>query len=216
MGSDGKSIAEDVTYADGYSASMSGEKSEGAEPAPGLVPVAAAAAVALLLALYWTHGVPKSPSLGWDESMHADLPALRILLALKRGEVRAAFDALLGCAQYPFAYPCFLAAVQAVFGVGEAVCRATGTVLWCPPLFGLFLLVRESSSGDRLSPWLAMAFGALSPMALAFAGTLFLEIPFACVSVFALRAWLRRASRPSTRSEIAAGAWITACVFTKF
>jgi hypothetical protein len=195
---------------------MSGEKSEPVPRASGLVPVAAAAAVALALALYWTHGLPRTPSLGWDESMHADLPALRILLALKRGEVRAAFDALLGCAQYPFVVPSFLAAVQAFFGVGEAVCRAADTVLWCATLFGLFLLARESSRGDRLSPWLAMSFGALSPMALAFAGTLFLEIPFACVSVFALRAWLRRETRRSTRSEIAAGAWIAACIFTKF
>lgn len=216
MGSDGKSIAEDVTYAAGYSASMSGEKSEPVGRAPGLVPVAAAAAAALALAAYWTRGLSRSPSLGWDESMHADLPALRILLALKRGEVRAAFDVLLGCSQYPFVVPCFLAAAQAVFGIGEAVCRAANTVLWCATLFGLFLLGRESSKGERLPPWLAMAFGALSPMALAFAGTLFLEVPFACASVFSLRAWLRRGSHPSMRSELAAGAWITACLFTKF
>ena len=195
---------------------MSAENSEAVGLPKSRVAVVAAAAAAALLAVYWTHGIPRSPSLGWDEAMNADLPALRMLHSLKRGEVRAAFDALLGCSQYPFVFPSFLAAVQGIFGVGEAVCRAAGTVLWCATLFGLFLLGREVSQKGSLAPWLAMAFGALSPMALAFAGTLFLQIPFACASVFALRAWLRRSSHPGTRSELAAGAWIAACIFTKF
>jgi nitrate reductase NapE component len=195
---------------------MSAENSEAVDQPSSRAAVVAAAAVASLLALYWTHGIPRSPSLGWDEAMHADLPALRMLYALKRGEVRGAFDTLLGCSQYPFVYPSFLAAVQAVFGVGEAVCRAAATVLWCATLFGLFLVGREVSPKGSLAPWLSMAFGALSPMALAFAGTLFLEIPFVCASVFALRAWLRRSSHPGRRSEITAGAWIAVCLFTKF
>jgi hypothetical protein len=198
---------------------MSAEKNESAGRRSRVTETCAAAAIALALALYWMHGMPRSPSLGWDESMNADLPALRILHAVKAGELRAAFDAALSCSQYPFVYPVVLAAVQGIFGVGESVCRATGTAVWCAALFGLFLLGRELSreEGHRsLTPWIAMALGALSPMALAFAGTLFLEIPFACASVYALRAWLRRSSRPRNGSEIAAGSWIAVCLFTKF
>ncbi len=210
---------QDVTYAPGYSASMSGERSESAGRTSCIVRTAIAAAISLALALFWTCGLVRSPSWGWDESMHAELPALRMLLALKSGEVRAAFDALLGCSQYPFVHPAVLATVQSVFGVGEAVCRATGTVVWCAALFGLFLLGRELSreEGERsLTPWIAMGLGALSPMALAFAGTLFLEVPFACAMIFALRAWLRRGEASGSGREIRAGAWIAACLFTKF
>ncbi|HEV8111524.1 MAG TPA: hypothetical protein VGR31_02015 [Planctomycetota bacterium] len=198
---------------------MSAENSESVDRPSGAVPTLCAAALAIALGVWWTRGMVLTRSLGWDESMHADLPAVRMLLALKRGEVHAAFDALLGCSQYPFVFPVVLAVVQGIFGIGEAVCRATGTVLWCTTLFGLFLLGRELAGDQRersLAPWIGMAFGALSPMALAFAGTLFLEIPFACASVFALRAWLRRGSRPGRGSEIAAGAWIAVAVFTKF
>jgi hypothetical protein len=177
--------------------------------------ILAAGAVALALALYWTHGIPRTQALGWDEATNAALPSARMLLSLKSGDVRGAFDALLGCSQYPFLYPAYLTAAQAVFGLGEAVCRAATTVLWCASLFGIFLVAREVD-GRKLSAWLATAFAALSPMALAFAGTLFLEVPFACASVFAIRAWLRRRSRPSPRRELVAGAWIAACLFTKW
>jgi hypothetical protein len=69
-------------------------------------------------------------------------------------------------------------------------------------------------------PWLAMALGALSPLALEYAGTLFLEIPFTCAAVFALRAWMRRRgaanARERVRRELAAGAWIALAFFVKF
>ncbi len=195
---------------------MSPAKREiGAGGGRGALEVFVAGAVALTLALYWTHGIPRTPALGWDESMNAGLPAARTLLALRSGDVRGAFDVLLGCSQYPFLYPAYLTAVQAVFGLGEPVCRAATTVLWCAALFGIFLLAREVDE-RKLSAWLATAFAALSPMALAFAGTLFLEVPFACASVFALRAWLRRRKAPGVRRELAAGAWIAACFFTKW
>src|SRR6185436_3018739 len=131
------------------------------------------------------------------------------------GDVRGAFDALLGCSQYPFVYPAFLAAVEGIFGFGEATCRAATTALWCGAIFGVFLLAREVEE-EGIGPWIAAAFAALSPMALAFAGTLFLEVPFACASVFAIRAWIRRRRRPGTAGELAAGAWIALCLFTKW
>ncbi len=162
-----------------------------------------AAGLALVLAIAWIPFLPRTPTWGWDESMHAELPALRMLLSLK-------LDALLDCAQYPFGYPLVLAFAQGIFGVGEAVARATTTAIWCVALFGLYLLAREASVSRR-APWIAMGLGALSPMALAYAGTLFLEIPFVCASIWTLRAWMRRGIAP-----FRAGAWIAACLFTKW
>lgn len=193
--------------------------------------VAWAALVALGLALVWSIPVSTAKSWGWDESMHAELPAARMLVGVQNHEFRAAIDTLLDCSQYPFAYPVLLAAAQSVFGISEKVCRVTGTALWGLALFGLYLLVREvldkmaaargqRSRGDRLAPWLAMSLAALSPLALAYSGTLFLEVPFTCASIFALRAWLRRGAdldpRVAHRRELCAGAWIALCLFTKF
>jgi len=192
-------------------------------------------AAAIVLALAWTIPLSREKSWGWDESMHAELPAARMLVALELGRIGDAADALLGCAQYPFVYPSVLAAVELVFGMSEQVARVLGTLLWCAALFGLFLLGREiadrleraqrdagrgrddgseranAERAWRMVPWLTMALGALSPLALAYSGTLFLEVPFTCVAVFALRAWMRReneidASADRPRSDLATGA----------
>src|SRR5437868_6536801 len=68
----------------------------------------ASAAVAIVLGVWLAMTTPSSPALGWDESMHAQLPAARIALALRAGEVRLAVDAVLGCAQYPPVWPSVL------------------------------------------------------------------------------------------------------------
>jgi hypothetical protein len=173
------------------------------------------------LALCWTLTLSDARAWGWDESMHAELPAARILLALQHGDFAGAHTALLDCQQYPFVWPLVLAAVQAVTGISEHACRVAGTLAWCWTLFGLFLLGRELGarvqpklSGARFLPWALLACGALSPLALAYAGTLFLEVPFACMAVWALRAWVRR-DGTATR-ELAAGEWITLALFTKW
>jgi hypothetical protein len=191
--------------------------------------------VAGALALTWSLALSRAQSWGWDESMHAELPAARMLVAAQAGELRASIDALLGCSQYPFVYPVCLALAQAVFGLSEHVARVAGVVTWCATLFGLFLLGREVARRVRrervsahdagaksleLVPWLAMALGALSPLALAYAGTLFLEVPFTCAAVFTLRAWLRRVdevdARVLSRRDLAAGAWLATAFFVKF
>ena len=109
---------------------------------------------------------------GWDESMNASYPSARLALAVRGGEWKAAAGAIHECKLYPFAYPALLGAVQVVLGVSEQVCRVVGRLLWCGGLFGLFLLAREivrgaNERGARLVPWLALALGALCPMALA-------------------------------------------------
>jgi hypothetical protein len=60
----------------------------------------------------------------------------------------------------------------------------------------------------------ALLLAISSPLGVAYSGTLFLEVPFACAMVFALRAWLRR--RGSARAEHAAGALAALAFFTKF
>ena len=60
---------------------------------------------------------------GWDESMHAELPAARIALYLRMGDLGGAFDAIHSCTQYPFVWPTLLGLAQALTGPSEAVAR---------------------------------------------------------------------------------------------
>ncbi|MBK7643431.1 MAG: hypothetical protein IPJ19_10335 [Planctomycetes bacterium] len=188
---------------------------------PGRRDALIAFAICVGLAFYWTLSLSDARAWGWDESMHAELPAVRILLYLKQGDVAGAHNALLDCSQYPFVWPLVLAGVQFFTGVSEHACRVAGTLAWCWALFGLFLLGRELGArieprlkGARWIAWVLLGFGALAPLALAYAGTLFLEVPFACMAVWALRAWVRRDG--SATRELAAGEWITLALFTKW
>ena len=60
---------------------------------------------------------------GWDEAMHAALPAARILVGVQMGELGQAADALAGCDRYPFVFPLILAAGQGVVGIGQDEAR---------------------------------------------------------------------------------------------
>lgn len=185
-----------------------------------------ALAACFVLALVWTIPLSRERAWGWDESMHAELPAARVVLALKDGDFGGVFDAINGCAQYPFVWPCVLALVQLVTGISEHACRIAGTLAWCATLFGVFLVAREVvralrvargvRNGDRVAPFAALVLAAACPLALAFAGTLFLEVPATCALVWSLRAWLVRRREGSRRAELAAGAWIALLLFTKF
>jgi len=181
-----------------------------------------AIALALALAVFWRVTLPDSPAWGWDESMHAELPAVRMLVALRHFDLGHAFDALLDCSQYPFVWPVCLAAAQAVFGISEVVARSVGIAAWAAALVGIYLLARELECAlprERARgwlPWIAFTLAALSPLALDYAGTLFLEVPFTCAAVYALLAWVRLSRAPSNRGAYMAGAWITLALFTKF
>lgn len=180
---------------------------------------------AAVLAGLWIATLPTSPTYGWDESMHVVLPAERMRVALAEGRIGLAFDALLDCAQYPFVEPVLLAFVQSLFGASESVARALGIVEWCATILGVFVLTRlviESMDPERrppaawIAPWLAFVFAALSPLALGFAGTLFLEIPSAAASVWTLVAWLWLWREPTRKRALVAGALITVALFTKW
>ncbi|MBM3978079.1 MAG: phospholipid carrier-dependent glycosyltransferase [Planctomycetes bacterium] len=187
-------------------------------------------------------GVSMRDSWGWDEATHAELPAARMLLAAQAGRWDEASDVLLDCQQYPPAYPVLLASVQSMTGVSELACRRTGRVLGALAVLGAWLLAVEllrqrrieaARRGEPLSPsdgWSAReqlaallppVLLALSPLFLHYSGTLFLEVPFACVSLYTLRAWLQRAgdgvrADGGLARELLAGAGIALCVFTKW
>ncbi|MBL8862749.1 MAG: hypothetical protein JNK02_12180 [Planctomycetes bacterium] len=165
--------------------------------------------------------VPASPALGWDESMHALLPAARVVEALRAGQPGVALEALLGCAQYPPAWPAVLALAQLPGGVSEALARAVTSLAWGAALVCVVLLARRAAVGDaradpRVAGWTALAFGALSPLAASYAGTLFLEVPSALAVGLALWAWLWRADAPSRAREVVAGLAIVLALFTKW
>lgn len=186
--------------------------------------------IALSLGLIGAASVSMARSMGYDEAMHAELPAARMAVAAQMGEGSNFFDALLGCQQYPFGYPFLLACVQWIGGVSEFACRATGRMLWAFALLGIFLVARElvrgwpskgapGPSSLNWMPWIAMALAAISPLALSYSGTLFLEVPFTTVAVFATYAWLRRRAddqRSKPRADVIAGAMLALGLFTKF
>lgn len=173
--------------------------------------VVVAALLALVVGWVYASGVDESRTWGWDESMHAGLPAERIALALNADAAGEVADVIHGCMQYPFVWPLFVGLVHARSGaitepavvrnwVGypadiETQGRKLGRWNLGLLLFGLVLLARECWRGTR-SPWglfLAPLLALVSPLLIDFSGTWFLEVPFATVATFALWAWLGRA-----------------------
>ncbi len=180
---------------------------------------------AVLLVAAWAHfyvgGVSMERSRGWDEAMHAELPAARMQLAAGRGDFGAAARVALDCQQYPPAYPALVAAGYSITGVQEVWGRRFGRLLQALGLGGLFLLGRRLvRSWDPEGVWreavppAALLLGMLSPLWLAYSGTFFLEGPTLTVSIFTLLAWLGRDGRPSR--ELLAGSLATLAFFTKF
>ncbi len=175
----------------------------------------------------WTSGVSNDSSLGWDESHHAGAPAAAMALQLRAGHPISAAQVAVECQQYPFVYPAYLASVQTVFGVSERTARRSSRALWVLGLVGIALCgvtlgrcLRPEPDGALPVALLAAMVALGSPIALAFSGTLFLEVPFLTASAFAFWAWLRRDGELSGwrcyRRELLAGALIAIAFFTKF
>lgn len=185
-------------------------------------PVLVSLALCLFLALSYqlfVHAGRNVDSWGWDESMHAELPAARMVL----GDPGQAVDALMECEQYPFVFPVVLAAGQALFGVSEDVARGTAFGLWVlVGLSALALLGRELGRRVGRTKELAVALPLLSftsPLVWRYAPSLFLEVPFLTVSTLAVWAWLRRgdgAAQWRRGRELLAGALVAAAFFTKW
>ncbi|MBK8178429.1 MAG: hypothetical protein IPK67_05935 [Planctomycetes bacterium] len=189
-----------------------------------------AALLCAVLAILWGSSVSMSHSLGYDEAMHAEAPALRLLAGVQQGEWGTVGAAFFGCEQYPFGYPLLLALVQACTGPSELACRVTGRVLFALTVFLIFLITERAARGAvdrgaldstraRFAPWIALGFAALSPLALAYSGTLFLEGPFLAAAAASVHLWLarREALGPrAARLEILTGLLLAAAFFTKF
>ena len=196
---------------------------------PGLAPslspgLGRAVWVVLAVLAVFVPAVDSTRAWGWDESMHAELPAVHMLLAAQDGDWTGAARVAVECHQYPFGYPLMLAAAQAVFGISEAVCRATGRVMWGALALAVFLVVREvvgrrgrPARGDEIAPWLGLGLVLASPLTMAFAGTLFLEIPVATAATLAVWLWLRRQnSSRGFAAQVICGCAVAAVFFTKF
>ncbi len=159
---------------------------------------------------------------GWDESMHAELPAVRIALCFRAGDIGGVFDAVHSCTQYPFVWPALLGVVQAVTGPSEVMARMMGVFLWGLTMVGVHQFTRLVAARigmqqrqSSVASWGALAACATSPLAAAYAGTLFHAVPSACVTIWTLVAWMRRdPERP--RTDLIAGAAFALAFFTKF
>jgi hypothetical protein len=79
---------------------------------------------------------------GWDESMHAALPAARMLVGVQEGQFGQSADALLECNRYPFVFPLVLAAGQSLLGIGQDEARWVAWLFWV--LVGTWGLDRKS------------------------------------------------------------------------
>jgi hypothetical protein len=202
-----------------------------AHPAPAARQKWWALALCCVLALYWGWGYRDASSWGWDESMHAELPAARLVLATQAVRPAAAMAAVHDSDRYPIVYPAMLAVPQFFFGISEDNARRSSVAIWCLALFALWLLGVELARAARgpdgeprpneaFVPWIALAFGAASPLGLALGYSLFLEAPFVLTGALALRGWLRRGAHLGEDGrfvrERRAGAWFVLAFFTKF
>ncbi|MEM1451712.1 MAG: hypothetical protein AAGI22_21550 [Planctomycetota bacterium] len=194
----------------------------------------AAALATLVLAALLVQGTAEAlrsgNAWGWDETMHAELPAAQLVLHARAGELGAAAGVVHDCERYPFVVPVLLAAWQGVFGIGEASARYCG--VWLFLLVGLpavALLARTVA--QRIAPDArevatdAALLGALaaasSPLARRYAPTLFLEPAAVITMALALQAWLARglagaSPRRARLRDVGAGVWLAATFFVKF
>lgn len=200
-------------------------------PAPAARQTWWALAICIALGLYWGWGFTDELSWGWDEAMHAELPAARLVLSTEAIRPAAAMAAVHDSDRYPIVFPALLAVPQFLFGISEDVARRTAVAVWCAALFAIFLLGRElaraargsdgaARRGEAWVPWLALAFAAASPMGLALGSSLFLEAPFVLTGALAMRGWLRRGAHLGEDGRLVrerrAGAWFVLAFFTKF
>jgi hypothetical protein len=176
--------------------------------------------VAGLLFQIATYATRDVDAWGWDESTHVELPAARLVLA---SGLRARLDVLNDCDQYPFVVPVYLAGVQALFGIDEAVARGALFGLWLVlGVGGLAVLGRSLARRMGLPAQLALLLpllAFLSPLVWRYAPSLFIEVPFLVVATWTLVAWLGRQGTSENWSkgrELLAGALVAACFFTKF
>lgn len=157
---------------------------------------------------------------GWDESMHAELPAARMVELVHAGNVRGALDVALACDRYPFGVPVFLAVVQSFTGISEVAARTALATVWCLGLLVGACIVRRLAGPHpraRAGAALVVGLAVFAPIGRLYAPTLFLEAAFATALAFAVLAWLRRADPGAGRgADVLAGLAFTAAFFTKF
>ena len=184
-----------------------------------------AALLAIVLGVIGANGVSMERSMGWDEAMHLAVPAAGMAEELAAGDVPGAVRVALTCERYPPFVPAVHAVVGAVLAPTELVMRRTQRWFWALGALGMFLLARALCSrepDDELppgvggAPLLAFALWILCPLAIAFGGTLFLEVPFTALATLAVAGWITRARAHRPRIEFLTGLLLAACLFTKW
>ena len=184
-----------------------------------------AVVVVFLAGIVGSASVSMNHSMGWDEAMHLGAPAAQISQALGDGELREAINVVLSCERYPPMGPAIHGVIGWAFGSDELLMRQTQRWFWALGLLGIFLLARsatqpdeddEPSPGTRGAPWMALALLAMSPLALAFGGTLFIEPIFSAFGTLAVAAWIVRCRTDSARWDFIAGVLLAASLFTKW
>jgi hypothetical protein len=189
--------------------------------------------VTLVVGLLASSAVNTSSSWGWDESMHAGLPAMRMAEHMRALEPLAAAQVAVECQQYPFVVPAVWAAANVVFsdvGSMETFGRHVGRWGLVLLALGAALLGRElvravyERDQDDFEEWFAalVSFGLVitSPLVVDYSGSWFLEVPFACVATWSVWAWLvrlrLRAEPGAWRRDLVCGGLLTVAFFTKF
>lgn len=190
--------------------------------------------LATVIAGVWgSRSVSAAATWGWDESMHAGLPAMRIAEHLKSIEPVAAAQVAVECQQYPFVVPATYGALGAAFaevGTLEGFGRGLGRWVLALLALGVGLLGRElvravyERREDDREEWFAALLGfalvMASPLCVDYSGTWFLEVPFACVAVWSVWAWLRRVALRDAPGavcrDLVCGLLLTVAFFTKF
>lgn len=182
---------------------------------PPSLPRRLAAVLALLLAVaHWTTR-GEVAGMGWDEAMHHAQPAARMATSLRELEPGAFADALHDCAQYPPLVPLATALVEWPCGVSEDLARFLGS-LWFALAAWIAWRVGERLAG-AVAGATAFAVVALSPLAWSYAGTLFLELPFLALALWALERVLARAQPDAgARADWLAGIAIALLPFAKW
>ncbi|QDV07791.1 hypothetical protein Poly30_33240 [Planctomycetes bacterium Poly30] len=169
---------------------------------------------------------------GWDETMHAELPAVQMLLHARNGSWFEVMEVLHECDRYPFVYPVFLSLWQGVLGIGQATARSLGYVFYfllvlLSMRLGLQAVRKGTDRGPRVDTVLLVGLAAISgPLARRYAPTLFLEVPTLVMMALSLTAWISRRYRAlgtgapqagaRARIDLLTGLLIAATFFTKF
>lgn len=144
--------------------------------------------VAAIAFLFLLENLERLDPPGWDEATHVGLPAAELSDHLAAGRLASYAHAALGLAQYPPGYPAWLSLSFLLTGASFAAARGL-TALCFALLSVLSAALADHLVGSRQptrAGWVTQGFVLSSPLFVHFGRTLFLEVPFTLLAVFAV------------------------------